>query len=451
MAHLPFALVAVATTVVLFRPWIAGGLPGGVDSGFLYSTLPLFSIYGATSFTVWLPIPFGQVQQYSIYWFLAMLMVLTRSAVVTYDVVAIALALATLAIVYGCTFWLTRNRLAGGVAAALYATSPIVVTQWLDGHLDMQSSIALGPLAVWMVLVVIRTGSRTAALALGLCASALLLLTTGQAAYWLLPIATLGVVEVVRVVRHDRGVLGRTAKGLAIATTTFVLASAVQLVPLLAGSKAPFLDASSSFYIESLAVHAKYSLSLVSNVLGMPREAWLPAGLHMGAVPFNSIWYGAYVAMVLVLAASAVRTRQRALAITLLGLALCCGSSRAARTASSRCRTGSSTTPCPTSSSSACRTAGSWCRRSPSRWRPGSACRGSSSGPRPLAGDPARSAAPRVAVRSSPPSRWSSRWPGSPSSRRAGSSRGACRPPRCPRPTPPRTPHCATSPATGGC
>lgn len=320
--HGPFALGAVALTVVLFRTWLAGGLPGGIDSGFMYSVLPLFSTYGASLFTVWLPIPFGQFQQYSVYWLLSMFMAVSHSAVGTYDAVAIALCLITLVSVYGLTFWLVRNRLAAAVAATLYGCSPFVIAQWLDGHVDLQVAIAVGPLALWMALLVLRTGSRAAAVALGLCASALFLLTTGQAAYWLLPMATLCGTELVVLTSDRRAAVLRALRGAALAAPTFVLASAVQLVPLAAGAKAPFLDSAANFYIESLSVHAKYSLPFAQDVLGVPRETWLAPGVHLGAAGFDSVLYVAVACGVLLLAASAVRSRHRALVVALLGTAL---------------------------------------------------------------------------------------------------------------------------------
>ncbi len=320
--HLPFALGAVVITALLFRTWIAGGLPGGIDSGFLYSVLPLFSTYGASLFTVWLPIPFGQVQQYSVYWLLAMVMSVTRGAVGTYDAMAITLCLATLAVVYGLTYWLVRSRVAACVAATAYGCSPFVVAQWLDGHLDVEVAIAVGPLAVWMALVVLRTGSKPAAVGLGLCASALFLLTTGESAYWLFPMATLCLAEVLVLGRARRRALRHALWGGAVAAGTFVVASAVQLVPLLAGAKAPFLDSAANYYIESLAVHAKYSLPFAQNVLGVPRETWLAPGVHLGATGFDSVLYVAVAAVVLVVAAGAVRSRHRTLAVVLLGTAL---------------------------------------------------------------------------------------------------------------------------------
>jgi hypothetical protein len=114
----------------------------------------------------------------------------------------------------------------------------------------------------------------------------------------------------------------RAAVGGLVALGTFLAASAVEVVPLLAGAKAPFLSSSSSYYIESLAVHAKYSLSLASNVFGIPREVWLPASFHLGFAPFNSMAYAFFVAAILVLAGCSVRTAHRRIAVVLLGLAV---------------------------------------------------------------------------------------------------------------------------------
>ena len=244
---------------------------------------PAVRVVRRVHFTVWLPLQFGQVQQYSVYWLLAMVMVVTRSAVG--DLRARRggpRARHARGRLRPRRTGSTRHRLAAAVAATLYAFSPFAISQWLDGHLDVQVAIALGPLAIWMVLVVLRTGSAAAAIALGLCASALFLLTTGEAAYWLLPggpvIGSSSAGDALHAARARRRAAARARRR---ARGTFVVASAVQLLPLAAGAKAPFLNTSANYYVESLAVHEKYSLSFLSNVLGVPRESWLPASINL--------------------------------------------------------------------------------------------------------------------------------------------------------------------------
>ena len=54
-------------------PWLLGGLPGGVDSAFLYSSLPLFASYGATEPRgVASPAASGRSSSTPVYWLLAM-------------------------------------------------------------------------------------------------------------------------------------------------------------------------------------------------------------------------------------------------------------------------------------------------------------------------------------------------------------------------------------------
>ena len=69
----------------------------------------------------------------------------------------------------------------------------------------------------------------------------------------------------------------------AISLSVFAVSSAVQLLPDAAGVKAPFIEGSTHYYIEDLSVHAKYSLSIFDNVLGIPREVWLTNGTSIAA------------------------------------------------------------------------------------------------------------------------------------------------------------------------
>ncbi len=92
--------ILIFATVWLFRTWLGGKYPGGTDSGFLYSELVFFRLHELNLFTVWLPTPFGQVSQYSLYWLLSMFVMVFRSVLVTYKLVAFSIALLS---VLGCT------------------------------------------------------------------------------------------------------------------------------------------------------------------------------------------------------------------------------------------------------------------------------------------------------------------------------------------------------------
>ena len=313
-------------TVLMMRNWLWLGdrLPAGVYAGFLYSTVPYFQSHGLHTFTVWLSAPLGEVQQYSVYWFLGMWSGVVRDPVLLFRVACFLIALVSAYGLYGLTFWLTRSRLAATTGAIVYAFCPIVVSHWLAAHLNVQISIAVGPLAIWALLVSLRERSLPAMLGLGLCASTLYLLTTGQAYYWIVPFTAVAIVELLAISGRDglREAIRRVGAVAAIAIPTFVLASAVQLVPLARGAVAPFATGAQRLYIESLPVHAKYSLPFWQGVSGVPRESWLDANVSLGAWPFDSLAYRAAAASLILLALGALVTPRRRLAAALIASAL---------------------------------------------------------------------------------------------------------------------------------
>jgi hypothetical protein len=319
--HLGPLSVLAGLTALMMRNWLWIGdrMPAGVDAGFLYSTLPYFRSHGLHTFTVWLTTPLGEVQQYSIYWFLGMVSSVVADPLLLFRMTCFLVGVVSAWGLYGLTFWLTRSRLAATTSAIVYAFCPIVVSHWLAAHLNVQISIAVGPLAIWALLVSLRDRTVAAMLGFGLCASALYLLTTGQAYYWVLPIATVSIVELSAIWRRDGSLeaVRRVAWIAGVAVPTFVLASAIQLLPLLGGAVAPFATGARRLYIESLPIHAKYSLPFWQGVAGVPRESWLDAHISLGAWPFDSLAFRAASASLIVLALGALATSRRRLALAL--------------------------------------------------------------------------------------------------------------------------------------
>lgn len=317
---LPGAILVVAT-LVLFRTWLGRGFPGGTDSGFLYSGLAFYRTHGLGLFTVWLSEPFGQVSQYSVYWLLSMIVTVFRGMLFTYKLMAVLIALLSALGMYAVSWSWSRSRLGALAAALVYSFSPLSISQWLTGHLDVQISIALGPLALWCIVRILDHGSLRAAVGLGLCGAALLLLTTGQAAYWLPAVA---VVVAGKFLTAGRGVLGmlrRTVPAALAAIVIFLAASAVQLLPWLSGARAAFAGGQ-NLAIETLAEHAKYSLPFAQGVLGVARETWLPSATNLSFTSFGSLLYIVPQAIVVVAALLSVLTRRGTFAAVLLPLAV---------------------------------------------------------------------------------------------------------------------------------
>ena len=312
-----------ALTVVVMRRWLfTGGLPAGSDSAFLYSSVPYFSSHDLHAFSVWLPSPLGQVQQYSVYWFLGMWSALVHDPIVLYKGASLLVALLTSTGMYGLAYWLIGSRRSATVAAALYAFSPFVVSHWIAGHLNIEISLAVGPIAVWALLLALRTGAVGAMIGLGLAGSALYLLTTAQGIYWILPMAVVVAFESAATwvtVRRVRPVLVRLASVAAVAGAVFAVASAVELLPLWRGAAAPFVTGAQRYYIEGLDIHAKYSLPFILGVAGVPREHWLDPSVHLAAGGFDSLWFRAASLFIVASALSFVWTRHRRLALELVG------------------------------------------------------------------------------------------------------------------------------------
>lgn len=312
---IPVILLTTAS-LLLFRTWISPATPGGVDSGFLYSGVAFLKYHHIKAFTVWLPMPLGQISQYSMYWLMAMLTTIFRGVMLTYKAVALAIMLLTCIGSYSIAWSWSRSRVAAVAAATFYSFSPMAVAQWLSGHLDVEFSMAAGPLLVWAVARMIDTGSRRAGLGAGLCASALLLLTTGQAAYWLLAIAVIVAAKLAR----PRGLFrAATASSLAIAIAAFIGASAVQLGPWLYGASAPFAGRQ-NLAIEHLAIHLKYSLTWADAIAGIPGESWLLPGSHLGLFSFQSPLYIVPAVAVVAIAALAVAGATRGTAVLVRAL-----------------------------------------------------------------------------------------------------------------------------------
>ena len=113
----PAAILVALDTLVLRNYLFTNKAAGGVDSAFLYSILPYFKSHGLGAFSVWLPTPFGEVQQYSEYWFLASVVSVVGHAMVVYKLSVFLAVLGSSVSSYALAYWLTRSELAAGVAA----------------------------------------------------------------------------------------------------------------------------------------------------------------------------------------------------------------------------------------------------------------------------------------------------------------------------------------------
>ena len=134
---------------MLRHVFLSHGLPVGGDSGFLYSALPYFARHGLGTFSVWLPSPLGEVQQYSLYWALGSVVSIVGNPVEVYKLAMLAVIALTSVIMYGFAYWLTRDRFAAAIASFAYSFAPFAVAQWLDGHMNVQVSYAVGPATIW--------------------------------------------------------------------------------------------------------------------------------------------------------------------------------------------------------------------------------------------------------------------------------------------------------------
>jgi len=282
----PLTVLGLANLVMLRHILFGHGLPAGVDSAFLYSALPYYVGHGLSLFTVWLPGPLGEVQQYSLYWALASVAAVLGHPLAVYKGAMATVVAATSATSYGFAFRMSGDRIASACAALLYSFAPFAIAQWLDGHLNVQIAYAVGPLALWSLSNALRTGRARPAVALGASGAALFLLTTGQGIYWLLPLGLVFVREVLFGPTRGFVAIRRASRTLGIAAAAFLALAAVQLIPYLLGAKAPFVGGGGSYYIEQLSIHEKYSLPFLDGVAGAPREIYLPGTQGVGSAAF---------------------------------------------------------------------------------------------------------------------------------------------------------------------
>lgn len=297
------AAVLIGLDALMLRNYLfTSKAPGGVDSAFLYSMLPYFKSHGLGTFSVWLSAPFGEVQQYSEYWFLAAVVSLVGHALLVYKLSVFFTVVGSSASSYALSYWLSRSQFASGVAAFLYTLSPFAIAQGLAGHLNVEISYAVGPLAVWLFWMSLRERKRRAMVGFGLAGSALFLLTTGQGVYWLLPLVCVAGVELTVGVDRGRRAVVAVLETAAVGGVAFVAASAVQILPSLFGERAPYVADANSLYISQLSIHAKYSLPFIKGVVGVPREVYLSGVQTIGAAPFNSAPFEIAGFMVVVIA-----------------------------------------------------------------------------------------------------------------------------------------------------
>jgi hypothetical protein len=303
----------------MFRNILDRGLASGVDSPFVYALLPFFASHNLHAFSVWLPEPFGQVQQFSIYWLLAALQAIISNPAVLYDIALLAGVLLVSGAMYCFAYWLSRSPVAAGIGAAMYTLSPFLVAQLLAGHLDVIVAYGIGPLTLWCGWAALRAGRVSAMIGAGLCASVLFLLTTGQGAYWALPLAIICIAEIAAPIGSvpRRQIAARACVLGGVGITVFLCASAVEIVPTLAGQRAPFAGSGQRYAIQDIAIHAKYSLPLADNILGIPRELYLDPSMSLAAAPFSSWPYRLVALLTLTLSFVALGGRLRRSAATM--------------------------------------------------------------------------------------------------------------------------------------
>ena len=303
----PLAILFLIDLLVLRNVLFGSGVPDAVDGGFVYSALSYFDLHGLDAFSIWLSYPFGEVQQFSHYWLLAALPDSLGEVGRVEGVMVVTVLIASLG-AYGLAAWLTRDPVAAGLAAALYALTPFFIAEIVGGHVNVGISYAVGPLAIWAIWVALRTGSRSAMVSLGLAGSALYMLTTGQGIYWLLPMICIALGELLLASGRGEVVpqLRRLGRTVGIAAGVFLLASAAQLLPTLAGARGAYTEGGASYYIEQLSIHERYSLPIVKTILGEPVEDYTIPSVGFPDRFFDGAVAPLAVAILLLIAAQAL-------------------------------------------------------------------------------------------------------------------------------------------------
>jgi hypothetical protein len=260
------AIALSALTLWMMRAFLlTPALPAGTDMlGFIARAR---ANAGVELFSVWSSPGYGGLQTVTIDQLLGAMTLVTRSAVATVKVVSFLVMSGGAFGVYLLSWRWYRKRSAAVLAGALYVLSQVWLGQWASGHLNIAVAFCVLPFALLLVSEMLNGASLWFAALLGL-AIALVAAIRPDMVLYIAP--TLGLYVLFRVVTSETAsTLRRAIRGCAIAAATAVAIDMYQIVPLLAGYRAPWASTGQLFGFQDLISH---SLSAFPSLLGFVQE-----------------------------------------------------------------------------------------------------------------------------------------------------------------------------------
>jgi hypothetical protein len=264
--HLIPALALSALTLWMMRAFLlTPALPAGTDMlGFIARAR---ANPGVQLFSVWSSPGYGGLQTVTIDQLLGALTLATRSAVTTVKVVSFLVMAGGAFGVYLLTWRWYRKRSAAVLAGAFYVLSQVWLGQWASGHLNIAVAFCALPFALLLVAEMLNGASLWLSALLGVTMALVAAIRPDMVLY---VAPTLGLYVLFRIVASDAvPTLRRAIRGCAVAAATAIAVDMYQIIPLLAGYRAPWASTGQLFGFQDLINH---SLSAFPSLLGFVQE-----------------------------------------------------------------------------------------------------------------------------------------------------------------------------------
>lgn len=262
----PLGLFALASLWMMKAFVLSAALPAGTDMlGFVTRARENAS---AAATSLWTPSVFGAPRQFTLDNVLGALTTITHDPVATVKLVAVLTLFASGAFAYFLSHGWFGNRVAASFAGLLYMGSQASVSRWASGQLNLEITIALGPLLILLWSRCLEGFDLGRLVAFAVCLSGLALIRLDMVLYVLPFLGLLAVVHFV-LAREQRKAALDLLRAVGFLVPALLALNAMQIVPLIEGIRAPWVSSGQLFSTSNLVEH---SLAAYPSVLGFGRE-----------------------------------------------------------------------------------------------------------------------------------------------------------------------------------
>ncbi len=291
--HAPYLAALLGVVLLLTRRFFSPGIPAGADAFGLMSRSAVSARSGLLS--TWSPIGFGSPRTFALDQLLVIANTVTRNSVTTYKLMVVSILLAAGCFTYLLAWQWFRSRPAAALAGALYVLSPLPISQFTTGHLNITIVIALLPLQLFLWDRALRRFDLRTAIALGLTFGALLLVRPDMV---VISATTSGLFFVAMLLTGGGRKLWASALlTTAVAACCALLLDAAQIVPALAGARASWASGQALFDSQQLIDH---SLPALQSLVGLSQETGYLGYMNL-PFAYGHPWlsYSLYIALAL--------------------------------------------------------------------------------------------------------------------------------------------------------